>query len=652
MRKTVILLLAAICIIPFIEGCVKIPKPEPVATVITISNETLQFSDIAGSQTLTITSNNNWTISGSGQNCNVSPLSGEKDKATTVTITLTENQDADREFTLSVNSGTLSKPILVKQSGKNYAKNLSELTVTNFSISPEKNEKIYSKIDFIRNNGSNYEFNGNHSIRYYRTDLNSLKASWVSNASKVTVNEVVQSNGETANNFSNEVIYRFYAKDNSYKEFKITLTNPEETISGLPVLVLNTLDGSDITSKETWKGASFILDPQGNPGIEAFEGETEMKGRGNSTWIMPKKPYNLKLKDKAALCGMNPNKRWILLANYADKTGLRNKITFEIGRNSKLAWTPDSKFVEVIFNGKFLGNYLLTEQIRIDSKRVNIEEIDNTETNSQKITGGWLLEIDRFYNLGETRYFRPDISQLPIIVKDPEDANNAQMDYIKKFFRDLELIIFPGFPEETPYYISTANLAGVPDTTEYHNMLDITTFIDYWIIQEVTGNGDSRLPGSVYMYKDVGGKLCAGPLWDFDQTTFMGDKIWMHYDYAPNQTDYFDLDRRTIMYRQLFRDPKFKARAKARWNEFYNFLNSDVTKLIDQEYQKIAKSQEINWIDIGEDETQGVWGLSDDEKNSGGRNRDKNLRCKDAVDRMKIKYQERINWLNSQIASW
>jgi len=233
-------------------------------------------------------------------------------------------------------------------------------------------------------------------------------------------------------------------------------------------LVLTTNDNLDITSKEDWKGGRYKIDAQGNSEIAELTGETEIKGRGNSTWNMPKKPYNLKLKDKTTgkFLGMNPHKRWVLLANYADKTGLRNKVTFEIGKHSKLKWTPDSRFVEVILNGKFLGNYLLTEQIKIDSKRVNIEEVDNTETNSEKITGGWLLEIDRYYSFGETRYFRPTISQIPVIVKEPEDANTAQMNYIQSFFNQLETFIFPDFPQNTKYHSGTSQLAGTPDTTK------------------------------------------------------------------------------------------------------------------------------------------------------------------------------------------
>ncbi len=635
-------------------GCLKMPKAGTPAIKITTSAETIQFTDEPGSKTFTVSANINWNITGGCADCMVSPDSGEKDQSVTVNVTITENMQNSRDFNLTIKAGDVTKTVVVKQSGKVYANTSSELVITKFGLLPAKNDNIYSEIEFVTKKGSEYEFSGEKEVRYYRTNLSALKASWSGNAIKVMVGDVQQTNGTTANDFSNDVIFRFYAKDNSYKEYKVKLINPVDYYSGLPVLVITTTDGSDITSKDIWASGFFKFDPQENPGVELLSGELEIKGRGNSTWNMPKKPYSLKLKEKNSgkFMGMNAHKRWTLLANYADKTGLRNRVAFEMGRNSKLSWTPDSRFVEVILNGKFLGNYLLTEQIKIDSKRVNIQAIDNTETNSEKITGGWLMEIDRYYSLGETRYFRPDISQLPVIVKEPEDANQSQMDYIKTFFNNLEKLIFPDFPDGTSYYALTANNAGIPDSTQYSQVLDLTTFIDYWIIQEVTGNGDSRLPGSVYMYKDVNGKLCAGPLWDFDQTTFLGNKIWMHYDYVPNEYDYFTLGRRAIMYSQLFKDPKFKARAKKRWGELYNYLLTEVTKYIDREYEKIAKSLEINWIDIGENEDQGVWAISEEEKINGGRNLDKHLKCAEAVSKMKTQYLQRIAWLNTQISNW
>jgi len=299
-----------------------------------------------------------------------------------------------------------------------------------------------------------------------------------------------------------------------------------------------------------------------------------------------------------------------------------------------------------------MGNYLLTEQIKIDSKRINIEEITNKETNASKITGGWLMEVDRYYSSGETRYFRPNISQIPIIVKEPEDANIDQMNYITEYFKTFERMIFPNLPDGIPYTQNTAHLAGVPDSLTYGKYIDINSFINYWIVQELTENRDGRLPGSLYMYKGVNKKIVMGPLWDFDLTTFLGSRSWMHYDYVPSVTEYNSLQYRSMYYNQLFKDPKFKSKVKERWLQVYPILLNDIPKFIDKEYSTIAKSMILNWIEIGEDQRQGIWPLTADDISSGGRNHDKNLKSSDAVIKLKNNFVQRINWMNSQITTW
>ena len=77
-------------------------------------------------------------------------------------------------------------------------------------------------------------------------------------------------------------------------------------------------------------------------------GGLQIRGRGNSTWGMPKKPYRLKLTDKQSLLGMPSSRDWVLLANYSDKTLLRNALALDLGAKLGMAWTPRSAFVESI----------------------------------------------------------------------------------------------------------------------------------------------------------------------------------------------------------------------------------------------------------------------------------------------------------------
>lgn len=105
-------------------------------------------------------------------------------------------------------------------------------------------------------------------------------------------------------------------------------------------------------------------------------------------------------------------------------------------------------------------------------------------------------------------------------------------------------------------------------------------------------------------------------------------------------------------YNQLSKDPKFKSKVKERWRAVYAMLLNDIPKFIDKEYNSIAKSLALNWVDVGEDPSQGIWPLTAQEALDGGRNHDKNLKSADAVVQLKSNYLQRVNWMNNQINSW
>lgn len=199
------------------------------------------------------------------------------------------------------------------------AKNLAELKVTYFAIEPSINDGVHMPIVFIDKNDPTSTFNGVQEIRYYKADLSSVKSTFASNASKVEVMSVQQTSGVTSNNMSSPIKYRFYALDGNYREMEIKLTNPESSYSGLQLLVVNMDNNAPIISKDEWLAGNMKLDKQLSQ-YQNVKYDLNVKGRGNSTWSMPKKPYALKLKDKNSLLGMTKHKRWALLANYGDKT--------------------------------------------------------------------------------------------------------------------------------------------------------------------------------------------------------------------------------------------------------------------------------------------------------------------------------------------
>ena len=254
---------------------------------------------------------------------------------------------------------------------------------------------------------------------------------------------------------------------------------------------------------------------------------------------------------------MPKDKRWNLLANYLDRTRLRNDIALEMGRRLPgLHWTPKGDFLELVLNGVHLGNYYLCEHIKIASDRVNIKEMKATDTSYEtgSITGGYLLELSLEYdevNKFKTNPF-PDLYyqaqyyhqgpggnyQLPVMIKSPEEDVMVpeQLEYITGFINGVQDRIVGG------------------DAT-WMDDVDIDSFIEWMLVQEVVGNNEPVHPKSSYMYKDRDGALVMGPLWDFDYHTFTSDyEIGTVYKYA-------------IWYGYMLRYPDFARRVKALWPE-------------------------------------------------------------------------------------
>ena len=291
------------------------------------------------------------------------------------------------------------------------------------------------------------------------------------------------------------------------------------------------------------------------------------------------------------------------MANYLDRTLMRNHIAFYLAQSEgiSLEWTPRGRFVEVVFNGKHRGSYYLCEQIKIDENRVNIHENE-----PEDIDGGYLLEWDVAYD--EVNKFRTPVFDFPVMLKEPdeEDLTPAQFDFIQEYICQTEEVL------------TQDNFA---ESGLYKERIDIDTFIDYWIINEVTGNGESNWPKSVYMYKDMEGKLKAGPIWDYDYATF-----GKAYD------DFHNL--RSVWNRQLFQDPSFVQRAQERWA----LLRPEFEKALEE----IDRSADL--IRLSAEANEKLWPIGHSDVNG-----DETLSFQEAVDKMRNGLAERLEWIDAHI---
>ena len=134
----------------------------------------------------------------------------------------------------------------------------------------------------------------------------------------------------------------------------------------------------------------------------------ELKGRGNSTWLNEKKPYQIKFEEKENILGINGKaKKWILLANYNDRSLLKNQLSFDLQKDIGLSDSINGMFVDLYINGEFLGNYTLCDKIDIEETRVNL-----TDPN------GIIAELDNAYDNVEPYKFKTKLSSSSFVIKE------------------------------------------------------------------------------------------------------------------------------------------------------------------------------------------------------------------------------------------
>lgn len=445
-------------------------------------------------------------------------------------------------------------------------------------------------------------------IGEYQRSMNLIATFEADGADRVEVDGVEQQSGVTANDFRGDIRYTVYTGSRK-SEYTVRITN----FTGLPVIFVETPGNQPITSKEDWlKESTISIDGAGR--FADMETATmSIRGRGNSTWGWPKKPYNIKLDSKAEILGMPKHKRWCLLANYMDRTLMRNKVAYYLAEQTSLAWTPRCEYVELFLNGEYQGQYLLAEHVKVDKNRVNITEMEPTDIAGDAVTGGYLLELDfHFDNVWQWH----TAHNVPFGVKSPDDDELVpeQFAWIQNHIAEVEGVIYGEEFKD-------------PDSG-YRRYLDEESFADYWLIYELTVNHELGNPGSVFLHKDRGGKIVAGPVWDFDWGTFS-------YNASP-AAQWGLFIQWAWWYDRLFQDDGFRATAAERWRvlkpKFMTALN-----YIDEQEAYIAVSAKRNFA---------MWSMTTDT------NGDERLSFSQAVGRMRTILEERIEIIDREISKW
>ena len=280
--------------------------------------------------------------------------------------------------------------------------------------------------------------------------------------------------------------------------------------TGLPRLDVYTEDGAKIKSKEEYVNCSVSLSETESE--FAFENlEAGIRGRGNTTWwAYPKKPYRIKFSEKTSIFGEKANKSWVLLALYNDFSLSKDRLAFTIADAIGTdVFVPSYNYVELYINGKYNGIYLMTDQVDENKGRGGVKE-DFTEAD---VEVPFLVELDSYAREeGEEDVAWFSVANRDYTVKYPEADeryNDAQFLYIKNYIKEFDALTRkPG--------VTMAELS------EY---VDMQSFIDFFIVQEVMGQIDINYK-SVYMHKAIGEKMKIGPVWDFDWSA-QGTDAWL-----------------------------------------------------------------------------------------------------------------------------
>jgi len=395
-------------------------------------------------------------------------------------------------------------------------------------------------------------------------DVDNLVATFVHEGSDISVNEVVQNNNATGNNFTDIVTYTVKTADGAQNSYQVDLTK----FTGLPIVYLSTDNDAVIDSKDDYVQGNVSLD--GGRYADSLQ-QTGMKirGRGNSTWYThPKKPFQMKFNDKTSFLGMPADKKWLFLAEYSDKTMLRNKIAFEMGYISKLDWTPQSAFAEVYVSGEYNGTYNITQKVEESDHRVVLGDT------------GYLLEIDQLDRLdADDVYFYT--SDFLINVKEPSiDLASEEYFYINDLINEFETVLHSSQFKDP--------LSG------YAKFIDIDSFIDWYLISEITKNVDSKYFSSIYLNVMPGEKIKMGPLWDFDLS-------FGNVDYADSQFAAGFWVKDHPWYSRLFQDDAFVIKINERFKYFRSNQTAILNK-IDQQAEALKWAQQENddkWQTMG-----------------------------------------------------
>jgi len=327
-----------------------------------------------------------------------------------------------------------------------------------------------------------------------------------------------------------------------------------------------------------------------------------ISGRGNSTWGYDKKSYSIRLQNAKALLGMDQGKKWYLLPVFIEKNRMNSKVALDIAAELGLAFTSQCTWIDLYLNGEYSGNYLLCEAISVEDGRVEIHDLEQENkannpnigeapafvkdsckgcvlTNGNDTNGGYLIEKDgpSAYELESSGF--QTASGAYFVIKSPEHASEAQVEYIMDHFQTIENMI-------------------VNDAPDYDHYIDLDSFAARFLVDEISLNYDANVT-SMFFYKNSDSNLLyAGPVWDYDSSMGWG-KEEMHEwnDYERSILHNVRNSINTLnWYQMLYENKEFYDRMTALFEDLLPYMETLLESTIDEYADTIRASALMDGI--------------------------------------------------------
>lgn len=373
----------------------------------------------------------------------------------------------------------------------------------------------------------------------------------------------------------------FYGEECTETPEKEVLYQP----TNLPTVVVHVADNKEPKDK--------VNDLVANISIISNNGKKELyqpgtfRLRGNASMNFEKKPYRIKFdKKQNVLDAPAKAKKWTLIANYGDKTLMRNIIGFELSRRFGQVYTPYIQPVDVFVNGEYKGCYQLCDQVEVGKGRVEIDEMTPEDISGDNLTGGYFIEVDAYAD--QEKSWFSSMNGNPVTIKSPDEdeIKSEQSKYIKKHFNKLENALFgSSFDDEV---------------NGYRQYLDLESFLKHFLIGELNGNTDTYW--SLNMYKKRGDdKFYTGPIWDLDlafendNRTYPIDKLngWIYATKGSVAGNF-----RKFVSRIVKDDEKAVEQMRQLWSDARlnkKIYESSLLDFIDNTAKTLNQSQELNF---------------------------------------------------------